>query len=68
MKASDIRELTDDELEKQVDDSQRELFNLKIQAKNGQLENTVRIRYVRRTVARLLTERKARNKNSEAVS
>jgi large subunit ribosomal protein L29 len=56
MKASDIRELTPLELNKQLNDSRRELLNCRIQQKTGQLENTARIRQVRREIARLLTE------------
>jgi large subunit ribosomal protein L29 len=50
-----VRELTEPELLKQLDDSRRELLNLKIQARIGQLQNTALIPAVRRTVARLLT-------------
>jgi large subunit ribosomal protein L29 len=60
MKASDIRELTPLELNKQLNDSRRELLNCRIQQKTGQLENTARIRQVRREIARLLTEITAR--------
>lgn len=61
MKASDIRELTPLELTKQLNDSRRELLNCRIQQKTGQLENTARIRQVRREIARLLTELTVRN-------
>lgn len=60
MKASEIRELTDLELNKQLDDSRREQLNLRIQQKTGQLENSARLRIVRRQIARLLTEQSAR--------
>lgn len=56
MKAADIRELTPDELSKNLDDAQRELLNLRIQNRTGQLENTARLRTVRRNIARLKTE------------
>ena len=55
MKASEIRELTDDELERRLDESRQELFNLRFQHATGALENTSRIAAVRRDVARLLT-------------
>ena len=61
MKASDIRELTPLELTKQLNDSRRELLNCRIKQKTGQLENTARIRQVRREIARLLTELTVRN-------
>lgn len=62
MKAADIRELTPDELNKHLDDAQRELLNLRIQNRTGQLENTDRLRLVRRQIARLKTETTARKR------
>ena len=56
MKAADIRELTPDELSKNLDDAQRELLNLRIQNRTGQLENSARLKTVRRHIARLKTE------------
>ncbi len=56
MKASDIREFTDAELAKALDESRREQLNLRIQQKTGQIENTARLRQVRRDIARLNTE------------
>ena len=60
MKPADIREMTDDELTRAVDESRREALNLRLQAQTGQLENTARRRLVRRDLARLLTEKKMR--------
>ena len=60
MKAAAIQELTDEELEKQLDDSRRELLNLRIQQKTGQLENPSRISQVRKDIARCLTETRSR--------
>ena len=60
MKPQEIREFTPDELAKQLEDTRRELLNLRIQASNGQLENTARISQVRKDVARLLTEVRSR--------
>ena len=60
MKAKEIRELTPSELQKQLDDSRRELLSLRIQTSNGQLENTARIPQVRKDIARLLGETKGR--------
>ena len=61
MKMSDIREFTVDELTKSIEDNRREFLNLRIQAKTGQLENTARMREVRRDIARMLTETTARS-------
>ena len=55
MKASEIRELTDEELEQKELESTEELFNLKIQHATGQLENSARISQVRKTIARIKT-------------
>lgn len=60
MKAAEVRELTSDELERQLEESKRELLNLKIQAANGTLENPARIQRVRRAVARMNTETRMR--------
>ena len=62
MKMTELKELTVDEHNKQQRDLKEEMFNLRMQQSSEQLENTARIREVRRTVARietLLTERAA---------
>ena len=55
MKAADVRARTDDELTEQLDSLGRESFNLRFQRANGQLENTSRVRQVRRDIARIKT-------------
>jgi len=55
MKAADVRAKTDDELIEQLDTLGRETFNLRFQRANGQLENTARVRQVRRDIARIKT-------------
>ena len=55
MKAADVRAKTEDELIEQLDNLGREIFNLRFQRANGQLENTTRVRQVRRDVARIKT-------------
>lgn len=63
MKMTELKELTVDELNKQQRDLKEEMFNLRMQQSSEQLENTARIRGVRRTIARietLLTERAAK--------
>jgi large subunit ribosomal protein L29 len=55
MKAADVRTRTDDELTEQLDTLGRESFNLRFQRANGQLENTSRVRQVRREIARIKT-------------
>lgn len=55
MKANEIRELTTAEIEQNVKTLKEELFNLRFQLATGQLENTARIREVRKSIARLKT-------------
>ena len=55
MKATDARAKTDDELTGELDVLGKEIFNLRFQRANGQLENTTRVRQVRRDIARIKT-------------
>ncbi|HCY1086571.1 TPA: 50S ribosomal protein L29 [Staphylococcus aureus] len=55
MKAKEIRDLNTSEIEEQIKSSKEELFNLRFQLATGQLEETARIRTVRKTIARLKT-------------
>ena len=55
MKAGEIREMTLDQLDDQLAKLKKEQFNLRFQAASGQLENTARVRAVRRDIARVKT-------------
>jgi large subunit ribosomal protein L29 len=55
MKISELRNLTLDELQRRLDDSKEEQFNLRFQQASGQLEDTNRLRILRRNVARIHT-------------
>jgi large subunit ribosomal protein L29 len=55
MKASEIRELTPAELENKLQDLKKELFNLRFQHAINQLENPMRIKAVKKDIARILT-------------
>jgi large subunit ribosomal protein L29 len=55
VKPKELRTLTRPELEQRLREAQEELFNLKFQHKTGQLSNPLRIREVRKDVARLKT-------------
>ena len=55
MKAGDVRAKTDDELTGELDKLGKEAFNLRFQRASGQLENTARVRQVRRDIARIKT-------------
>ena len=55
MKAKDLRQLNNLELEARVSELTEELFNLRFQLAVGQLENTARIKTVKRNIARMKT-------------
>lgn len=55
MKAKEIRDLTTAEIEQNVKSLKEELFNLRFQLATGQLENTARIRDVKKSIARMKT-------------
>jgi large subunit ribosomal protein L29 len=60
MKMADVKSLIDDELVQKEKDCREELFNLKFQHAIGKLENTSRLRVLKRDVARIRTEQKLR--------
>ena len=55
MKAEEFRVMTADQLDEQLAKLKKEQFNLRFQRASGQLENTSRVREVRRDIARLKT-------------
>ena len=55
MKASELRDLTQDQLDDRLRELREELFNLRFQYATRQLTNTARIKEVRRDIARVLT-------------
>lgn len=55
MKAEDVRAKSDDELKEQLLDLRKESLNLRFQSVSGQLENTARVRDVRRDIGRIKT-------------
>ena len=61
MKVSEIRDLTTEELITKVGDLKRELFNLRFQLATGQLDNTGRIKEVKKSIARAKTVLQERN-------
>ena len=66
MKYKDIQELTDEELAKKVEEGRAELFNLRFQMATSQLDNTARVKNVKKDIARLLTEQRARQIAAES--
>ena len=55
MKAKDIRNLTEDQINKKIADLKEELFNLKFQAALGNIEKPARMNEIKRTIARMKT-------------
>ena len=55
MKAEDLRAQTPDQLKTQLLELRKEAFNLRFRRASGQLENTARVREVRRDIARIQT-------------
>ncbi len=60
MRTRELRELSDEELQRRLADSREELFNLRFQAATGALENTARLKHARRELARTLSVRHER--------
>jgi large subunit ribosomal protein L29 len=55
MKAGQVRDMTSDQLGDELIKLKKEQFNLRFQAASGQLENTARVRQIRRDIARIQT-------------
>ena len=65
-KNKSLADLGDTDLIERLSESEEELFNLRFQLVTGQLENHARVREVKREVARVLTELRAREIDAEA--
>jgi large subunit ribosomal protein L29 len=66
MRASELREMTDVELQAQLDRAKEEYFNLRFQRASGQLEDFSRLRLIRRDIARIKTVIRERELEAEA--
>ena len=66
MKAEDMRAMTLDQLDDEVLKLKKEQFNLRFQRATGQLENTARVRQVRRDIARAKTVAQQKRKAAAA--
>ena len=66
MKARQVRELSDEELEARIRDTRKELFNLRFQHATGQLDDPHKLSSTRREIARLLTMINERDLDREA--
>ena len=60
MKPAEIRELSAEDLAAKLKDARQELFNLRFQMATSQLDNTARVRQVKKDIARIQTEMRAR--------
>ena len=65
MRARELRDLTDEELENRLSDTRQELFNLRFQSATGALENSARLTHAKREIARILTIRNEREASLE---
>ena len=65
MKPKDIREMNDEGLDKALEESRREIFNLRRQAQTGMLQQNSKIRLLRKDIARIETEKTARAKRAK---
>jgi large subunit ribosomal protein L29 len=63
MKAKQLRDMSDDELERALAERRQELFNLRFQSATGALENPARLKLAKREIARILTVRTERESN-----
>ena len=60
MKPAEIRELSAEDLQAKLREAREELFNLRFQMATSQLDNTARVRQVKKDIARIQTEMRAR--------
>ena len=60
MKYAEVAKLSDDELAKKLEEGRAELINLRFQMATSQLDNTARVRTVKRDIARVQTEMRTR--------
>jgi large subunit ribosomal protein L29 len=60
MRAEDLRELSDAELDEKLDEFKSDLFNLRFELATGQLDNYKRLRATKRDIARVMTVQRER--------
>jgi large subunit ribosomal protein L29 len=68
MKATELRELPDEELLARLEANKEELFNLRFQSVTGQLDNPMRIKQVRHDIARILGVLRGRQTEDELMA
>ena len=65
MKPSEVKELTTEDLKAKLAENRTELFNLRFQMATSQLDNTACVALVKKDIARILTEMRAREINAQ---
>ncbi|MGE0004825.1 MAG: 50S ribosomal protein L29 [Parvibaculaceae bacterium] len=65
MKASDVKAMTPDQLKDELIKLKKEQFNLRFQKATGQIENTARVRQIRRDIARIKTSQQQRAQSAQ---
>ncbi len=64
MKANELRDMTDEELDEKMRETRKQLFNLRFQHATGQLDNPRKLRLVRQDIARIMTVQNERDRTS----
>jgi large subunit ribosomal protein L29 len=67
LRARDLGDLTNDDLEHRLADTRKELFNLRFRSATGALENTARLKLAKREIARILTVQHQRQSDKQKV-
>jgi large subunit ribosomal protein L29 len=68
MRPRQLRDLTDEELQRRLEETRQELFNLRFQSATGALENSARLRLAKREIARILTIKNERESAIERTA
>jgi large subunit ribosomal protein L29 len=68
LRARELRDMTDDELQVKLEERRQELFNLRFQSATGALENPARLKLAKREIARILTVRSERELAQEGIN
>ncbi len=68
LRARDLRDLSEEDLDTRLADTRKELFNIRFQSATGALENTTRLKLARREIARILTVKQERTLNAKVES
>lgn len=65
MKAKELRDLSNEELDKRLNEAKTEFFNLRVQLATGHLDNPMRIRELKKDIARIFTVKNERASKGE---